>query len=182
MPVSISPITIKDIAKEAGVSYATVSRVINETDYPIREETRTKVLEAARELGYTPNLLGRYLKSRRSPDVGVLLPNLEEPDCIRILAQLEKVRTAQRCGLLLCTGGRVPEEEERILNGFLARHLSGVILVDARPHEALIEKMRSQGILIRTFSAKQTEAREAAEELLRQLHAVEEPTEDKTVE
>ena len=151
MPIPISPITIKDIARQAGVSYATVSRVINETDYPIREETRTKVLEAARELGYTPNLLGRYLKNQHSDTVGILLPNLEEPLFTRSLALTEKKVSERGCMLLLGAGEHNAVREETILKNFVARHVCAAVLMDMTGHEELIRKMEERGIaLLRT--------------------------------
>ena len=57
-------VTIYDVAKHCGVSVATVSRIVNNVDYPVSAELRTRVQASVRELKYKPNMLGRYLKSR----------------------------------------------------------------------------------------------------------------------
>lgn len=71
-------VKIADVAKLAGVSPITVSRVINKTT-PVREATRQKVQEAINELGYVPNLVARSLATNQTKTVGVLLTNLENP-------------------------------------------------------------------------------------------------------
>jgi LacI family transcriptional regulator len=69
------PTTIRDVAREAGVSVATVSRVFNDSG-PVKEETRRRILEVARGLRFTPNTAARSLSTRRTQTVGVLLPDL----------------------------------------------------------------------------------------------------------
>lgn len=59
-------VTIYDVAKHCGVSVATVSRIVNNVDYPVSAELRTRVQASVRELKYKPNMLGRYLKSNRN--------------------------------------------------------------------------------------------------------------------
>jgi LacI family transcriptional regulator len=67
--------TIKEVAREAGVSVATVSRVLNEKG-PVRDETRQRILEVAGRLGYSPNAAARSLSTRKTGTIGVLLPDL----------------------------------------------------------------------------------------------------------
>lgn len=69
------PITIRDVAREAGVSVATVSRVLNNSG-PVHEHTRRRIDEVAKRLRYTPNGAARTLSTRRTQTVGVLLPDL----------------------------------------------------------------------------------------------------------
>ena len=66
--------SIKDVAREAGVSIATVSRVLNDIDV-VNEETKKKVLEAIKKLGYRPNIVARSLKTHRTRTVGILVPD-----------------------------------------------------------------------------------------------------------
>jgi LacI family transcriptional regulator len=68
-------ITIKDVARQAGVSVATVSRVLNDSG-PVREETRERIREVAARLRYTPDVAARSLITRRTHTVGVVLPDL----------------------------------------------------------------------------------------------------------
>src|SRR5512146_1276584 len=69
------PATIRDVAREAGVSVATVSRVINNSG-PVKEETRRRIREVAARLRFTPDSTARILSTRRTHTIGVLLPDV----------------------------------------------------------------------------------------------------------
>src|SRR5690606_16412833 len=69
-------VTIKDIARLAGVSYSTVSKALNDSPL-VKSETRQRIVELAKQLGYEPNHAAKSLVSRRSMTIGVLLPSLE---------------------------------------------------------------------------------------------------------
>lgn len=71
-------ITIYDIAKQSGVSRATVSRVINNSGY-VKEETREKVLKAIKELNYTPSAIARSLSTNKTNTIGVVVPEINDP-------------------------------------------------------------------------------------------------------
>jgi LacI family transcriptional regulator len=74
------PLTLRDVAKRVGIHPATASRALNDsTRHLVSEETATRVAQAAREMGYTPNSIARSLKTSRSLTVGVLLPDLTNP-------------------------------------------------------------------------------------------------------
>lgn len=73
------PVSITDVAKAAGFSIATVSRVLNGIDYPLAEETRLKVLEVAKQLGYRPNLIARSLRMEQTHTVGIIVQNILSP-------------------------------------------------------------------------------------------------------
>jgi LacI family transcriptional regulator len=73
------PVSITDVAKAAGFSIATVSRVLNGIDYPLAEETRLKVLEVAKQLGYRPNLIARSLRMEQTHTVGIIVENILSP-------------------------------------------------------------------------------------------------------
>jgi len=140
--------TIKDIAYHAGVSLATVSRVLSDSQHPVREETRKKVLEAAQSLGYTPNFLGRYLKTRRSDDIGILVPNLSNPLYVEAIRNIEKTLTCAHYNVLFASSERSPEKETRILDTFSAKKVCGVILVDLEGQDAAISRLTGQGIVV----------------------------------
>lgn len=73
------PVSITDVAKAAGFSIATVSRVLNGIDYPLAEDTRLKVLEVAKQLGYRPNLIARSLRMEHTYTVGIIVENILSP-------------------------------------------------------------------------------------------------------
>ena len=81
---------IKEVAKECGVSVATVSRVFSGSD-PVRPETRDRVLAAARRLGYSPNILARGLKKARTQTVGIIVPSIDNSFYLGILKEIESI-------------------------------------------------------------------------------------------
>ena len=71
--------SITEVARLAGVSVATASRVVSAADYPVSAATRERVLDAARELDYVPNALARGLLTKRVPVVGVIVHDITDP-------------------------------------------------------------------------------------------------------
>ena len=81
--------TIKDVAKYAGVSTATVSRVLNKKG-PLSEKTIQKVNEAVEKLAYHPNVLARSLASGKNNTIGVLVPSYDHPFWSELLQKMEE--------------------------------------------------------------------------------------------
>ncbi len=104
---------IKDVAKRAGVSITTASRVLNNVDYPVAPATRRRVEAAARELRYSPSALARALVTRRSRIVGVLVGDMVDPYFAEIARGVEDA--ARRAGYLVvvCNTDREPATERR---------------------------------------------------------------------
>jgi len=72
-------VTIKEIAKEAGVSIATVSMILNKKDKNISDATRNKVLEIANQMNYIPNSMARSLRTKRKQTIDLLMPDITNP-------------------------------------------------------------------------------------------------------
>ncbi len=104
---------IVDVAKRAGVSITTASRVLNHVDYPVAPATRRRVEEAARELQYSPSALARALVTRHSGIVGVLVGDMVDPYFAEIARGVEDA--ARRAGYLVvvCNTDREPVTERR---------------------------------------------------------------------
>jgi LacI family transcriptional regulator len=73
------PASLTDVAKAAGVSTATASRVLTDSGHPIAGKTRQKVLKAAEELGYRPILIARGLRTEQTLTVGIIAENILSP-------------------------------------------------------------------------------------------------------
>ncbi len=102
-------VTIKDVAREAGFSVATVSRVLNNSG-PIREETRRRVEEVADRLHYTPNVAARSLITRKTLTIGVLLPDLYGEFFSEVIRGID--RAARTGGYHLLVSGSHNDREE----------------------------------------------------------------------
>ena len=85
--------TIYDIAKKAGVSTATVSRVINGVNHPIKEETRQRILQIAQELNYRPNAIAKSLAGGKSHTIALIIPSITNDFYTQICEVTRKIRT-----------------------------------------------------------------------------------------
>ena len=88
----MADINIKDVANRAGVSAMTVTRTIKNPDL-VREQTRLKVKQAIRELGYIPNRTASTLRLSKSSTIGITLFDIENPFMSKLIMQMEKKRT-----------------------------------------------------------------------------------------
>jgi LacI family transcriptional regulator len=137
-------VTLRDVARVAGVHPATVSRALNEdTRALVNQETARRVLKAAEELGYRPNPIARGLKTNRSYTIGVLIPDLTNPLFPPILRGIEdRLETAGYTPLIANTDND-PERELLDSETMRARQVDGIIAATARRdhrlHDALLE-------------------------------------------
>jgi LacI family transcriptional regulator, galactose operon repressor len=137
-------VTLRDVARVAGVHPATVSRALNEeTRALVNEETARRVLQAAAKLGYQPNPIARGLKTNRSYTIGVLIPDLTNPLFPPILRGIEdRLETAGYTPLIANTDND-PERELLDSQTMRARQVDGIIAATARRdhrlHDALLE-------------------------------------------
>lgn len=122
--------TIIDVAKRAGVSTATVSRVLNDSS-KVSAQTRTRILEAIDELQYNPNALGRNLRRMRSGLVLVILPAISNSFFSQVVKGMEETGAAQSYTTMICTTRSDPERERMFLNLVRNRQADGVILLSS---------------------------------------------------
>src|SRR5690625_3849152 len=130
--------TIHDVAREAGVSIATVSRSLN-GQTRVSEATRRKVLEVARALDFAPNRNARGLVTGRSGNLGVLVPDVTNPFFAPIVAGIEHVAQGRDMGVFLADSREAAQSEESLVRR-LSQQVDGVVLVASRmPDDALVE-------------------------------------------
>jgi LacI family transcriptional regulator len=120
--------TIKDVAKKAGVSFKTVSRVINGQG-GVRDEVRAHVREAIAELGYVVNYSARALASGRSHTIGVVIPRLTDPHVFHLIHHVGEVSERHKVGVVVLT--RPAVSDELTLNNFIGHGLVGALMVVA---------------------------------------------------
>ena len=92
---------IKELAKLAGVSPATISRVLNNTGY-VKEETRKTVLEAIEKYNYVPNALARNLSINDNPSIGVIIPDIENEFFFKAISGIGEVADEFHYNILYC--------------------------------------------------------------------------------
>lgn len=143
--------TIKDVAARAGVSIATVSRVLNQQggSRPLVEKA---VRSAARELGFRPNAIGRRLKTARTRTIGVLVPSLQNPIFAETVQGLQWTAEAAGYSLLLTASSYDPLKEARAIELLLANRVEGLVLTvadeAASPMVDLLERERVPFVLV----------------------------------
>jgi LacI family transcriptional regulator len=119
--------TIRDVAKVAGVSVATVSRVLNETGY-VHENTRKRVLEAIEQLDYSPNEVARSLFKGESRWIGLLLPDITNPFFPQLARGVEDELQKHGFHLIFGNSDENAEKELHYINTFIQNHVMGIIM------------------------------------------------------
>jgi LacI family transcriptional regulator len=124
-------VTMKDIAEKAGVSAATVSRILSNksTSIPISARTRDKVLAIAKDIGYRPNVFAQSLRTRKSFLVGVVLWDLTDPFFGEILRGIEQVVDQSGYTLLLTTAEARKDRERMCLEKLSTFRTDGILIV-----------------------------------------------------
>jgi LacI family transcriptional regulator, fructose operon transcriptional repressor len=118
--------SIKDVAKAAGVSTATVSRVLA-NNAPIKPETRERVLKAVADLNYRPNLIARSLRVQKSAKIGLVVSDIRNPFFTAIGRAVEDVAHEQGYSVLMCNTDEDPDKEELYLRLLYDENVAGVI-------------------------------------------------------
>lgn len=124
-------ITMRDVAKASGFSPATVSIVLNNAPLAryIAAATRKKIEDTAKRLGYRPNAMARFLRSKRSQSIGVMLFDVTDPFCTPILRGIENALYPLGYLPIFADAHNQHERFERYLEMLLQRHVDGLIVV-----------------------------------------------------
>jgi len=125
------PTTIKDIAKQAGVSHTTVSRALHNNPL-ISEKTTHRILEIATDLGYHPSFAARSLKTNRSQAIGVIVSHIADPFFSEILQGIDDVAQSNGYSLFIAAAQYDPEREHAIIQTMREHRVDGVILCSPR--------------------------------------------------
>ena len=135
-----SPVTLREVARHAGVHPGTASRALNAaTRSLVNEKTAHKVLQAAADLGYRPNPIARGLKTNRSSMIGVLIPDLTNPLFPPIVRGIEDRLATKGYTAVLANSDNDPSKERVHVEMMLARLVEGFILATAERDDPLIE-------------------------------------------
>lgn len=121
-------ITIYDVAREAGVSMATVSRVVNNNPN-VKPSTREKVEDVIKRLNYRPNIVARSLASKKTTTIGVIIPDITNLYFSSLAKGIDDIATMYNYNIILATSDGDTEKEIRVLNTVLAQQVDGIIFM-----------------------------------------------------
>ena len=150
-------VTLKDVAKAAGVSYATVSRALSGSSQ-IGSETRERVLKLCDEMGYTTNFVARSMVTKRTNLIGLVVPSVDNQFMSELAYHAEVSARAHGYNIMLCDSGPDLKQEKTVFKLLLGRQVDGILIVpqssrsydnlksylDQVPTVFLSENLRSQ--------------------------------------
>lgn len=123
-------VTITDVARAAGVSISTVSRVMNNSS-PVSRELREQVQKAMADLGYQPNIMAQSLRSNSMASIGVIIPDIRAPFYSMVVRGIEDVCFAHDHTVLLCNSDDDPEKEILYAEELFRRQVDGIIFASS---------------------------------------------------
>ena len=141
-------VSIKDIARAAGLSTATVSLALNGSS-KINAHTRQRIERIAREMGYQPNPFARQLVTRRSRQIGLIVPDLENVYYASLAQTLFQHLSASGYGLSISTSMNMPLAERRAVGDLMANRMEAILLAPVHvpnPGTAYLERLKEAQI------------------------------------
>ncbi|MFC0301811.1 LacI family DNA-binding transcriptional regulator [Virgibacillus soli] len=140
-------ITIKDVAKEAGVSVATVSRALNNNGY-VHEDTRKAVMDAIQLLNYKPNEVARSLFTKKSKFIGLVLPDITNPFFPSLARGVEDFLYAEGYHLIIGNSDKQQDKESEYIDAFLQNNVIGLIISTDEIAYNKLEKAKIPTVLL----------------------------------
>jgi LacI family transcriptional regulator len=143
-----------DVAKRAGVSVTTVSRVINDSPHPVKQNTRQRVLQAAEELNFVPSALARALVSDYTKIIGVIVGDASDPYFATIVRGISDVAREKGYLTMICNSDRIPDVELSYVHMMRDYHTDGIIFAGGGLNDE--SYMREMGELISRLRVRHT--------------------------
>ncbi|MBM4168954.1 MAG: LacI family transcriptional regulator [Ignavibacteria bacterium] len=139
--------TLKDVARLAGVSTATVSRVVNKSNN-VDPETRTRVKKALKRLGYNPSRVARRLRVTRGKTnmLGLIIPDIQNPFFAELARGVEDVGYANNYAVLLCNSDESPQKEKFYLDVMRSEYVDGIIIPPLNETDQEVTTLVREGI------------------------------------
>lgn len=140
-----SKVTLKEVADSLGVSAMTVSRAINGKDN-VDEKTKERILNKAKEMGYTPNLVAKSLVSQKTFTIGVVIPEISHTFFAKVISGIENVTYKKNYQLILTNSAENFQRERKALETLLSQRVDGILISctmdkhDFSYYERLVEK------------------------------------------
>jgi LacI family transcriptional regulator len=140
-------VTIYDVAREANVSMATVSRVVNNNPN-VKPQTRKKVFEAIERLGYRPNAVARGLASKKTTTVGVVIPDISNAIFAEVARGIEDIANMYHYNIILCNADKKKDKEIRVINTLLEKQVDGLLFMGGTITDEHILAFRTSSVPI----------------------------------
>lgn len=140
-------VTIYDVAREANVSMATVSRVVNGNPN-VKPATRKKVLEVIDKLGYRPNAVARGLASKKTTTVGVIIPDISSTFFAELARGIEDIATMYKYNIILSNSDQNLDKELHLLNTMLGKQVDGIVFMGGNITSELVEEFEKSSVPI----------------------------------
>jgi LacI family transcriptional regulator/LacI family repressor for deo operon, udp, cdd, tsx, nupC, and nupG len=125
------PVTIKDIAKAAGVSHTTVSRALNNNP-AISVKTREHIQKLAREMGYTPSAVAQSLLSQQTWTIGMVVTTVADPFVVQVVEGVEQIAQVANYSIFLTTSHNNPDQEMAVVETLQRRRVDAIIITSSR--------------------------------------------------
>lgn len=138
-------VTIYDVAREASVSMATVSRVVNGNPN-VKPSTRKKVLDTIELLGYRPNAVARGLASKKTTTVGAIIPDISSMFFADLARGIEDIATMYNYNIILANSDRNKEKEVKLINTMLEKQVDGILFMGGHISEDHIKQFTSTSV------------------------------------
>ena len=123
-------VTIKDVAKAAGVSYSTVSRALSGSP-EISDATRERIIQICKEMNYTANTVARAMVMKSTKLLGLILPSINNPFMSEMAYHIDRQARARGYNIILCNSSGDPEQEREQFELMIGRQVDGVLLLPA---------------------------------------------------
>ncbi len=140
-------ITIYDVAREANVSMATVSRVVNGNPN-VKPATRKKVSEVIERLGYRPNAVARGLASKKTTTVGVIIPDISSTVFAELARGIEDIATMYKYNIILSNSDHNLDKELHLLNTMLGKQVDGIVFMSGNITKELVDEFEKSPVPI----------------------------------
>ena len=138
-------ITIYDVAREANVSMATVSRVVNRNPN-VKPATRKKVMATIEKLGYRPNAVARGLASKKTTTVGTIIPDISSIFFSELARGIEDIATMYKYNMILSNSDQNKDKELQLINTMLEKQVDGIVFMGGNITEEHVEQFSTASV------------------------------------
>lgn len=140
-------ITIYDVAREANVSMATVSRVVNGNPN-VKPTTRKKVVETIERLGYRPNAVARGLASKKTTTVGVIIPDISNIFFSELARGIDDIANMYKYNIILSNSDQNVDKEIKLINAMLEKQVDGIVYMGGKITEEHMQQFKTSPVPI----------------------------------